>query len=561
MALLIGLVTWSCEEESNLEPEGNWELSAPTLTQPNSDNKIILDENTPFSNVEFKWDAAKSSAGYGVYYDVLIDSLNAEDPNHPILSLPANNGGKSNDVTITVSELNQALYMAGYKPGEDIQVQWSVKASCLSKTVLNTAPLTVVRYDDDHLYLCGSATETGNNISNAIWMKRLKNAQGDKLNLYESYTQLKANEDFMVYNGRSENAIAYGLNDEGELVRGGQAIRVDSEGIYRISIDFDAMSISFFKIDRLALIGDALTGAWESDEALNYKGMGVWQADINFVKTGSYIIRANNDWQGLIKEVDASNHEVILEDFGTAYGYTFDNFQQEEAGYYTVTLTMTANKYTLDLEKAPEQRIYIITNNTDVYEMTMIGDGLFATTSYIALQTSDQILINTQDDGNGISYSILGAMEQGDADKVEGTISLEESNLFFSPAIDQAYGFVVDIKTGELKWHYYNLKLFHWDNDAEGGWDAKSETKLSYTHPYTFSSTADLQANFESKIFSPWEIQFGAGSSDNSTALTGTVTNDSGASNLSNITTSGSYNITLTVAPDFSTANYTFTAQ
>ncbi|SMO66592.1 SusE outer membrane protein [Saccharicrinis carchari] len=559
--LMVTLLAWSCEEESNLQPEGNWELSEPTLVQLNDGNKLVLDESAPLSKIEFKWNPAVSSAGYGVYYTVVIDSLNAADTNHPILSLQAEDAGKSTSAFISTLALNEALYMAGFEPGEDIELQWSVVASCLSKTSSKQASVTMVRYDDDNLYLSGRATEIGDDVNKAILMKRLLNAAGDKLNLYEAYTQLKANEGFMVYNGRSSNAVAYGLDTEGNLVRNGQPITVDNEGIYRINIDFEAMSISFFKIDRLALIGDALEGGWDADEALTYKGMGVWQADLSFIRPGGYIIRANNDWQGIMKQVNGTPDEVVLEDFANAQGYSIDNFQQSEAGYYSVTLSLTGKKYTLNLEKAPEQQMYVIVNGTDAYNMTLVGDGRFATTSYLALQTTDNILINTKSDGSGTSYSIDGAMEQGDSDKVGNTLSIVEGSNSFSPAVDQAYRFEVDVKNSEFKWHYYNLKLFHWDDDAEGGWDAKTETLMTYSHPYVFTATADLQADFESKFFSPWDIQFGAGANDDKTALVGTATNDSGASNLQNILSSATYTIKLTVAPDFSTANYEFVAQ
>lgn len=559
-ALLLAFI-WGCEEKSNLEPEGLWELSQPVLAPINDGNNLILDENSPLSTIDFSWSEATSSDAYSVYYTILIDSVNATDSSNPIIAIQAQNGGKSTNASISTQELNEALYMAGFKPSVDLELNCTIVASCLSKSTIDELNFTVVRYDDDNLFLSGLATEVGDNASNAILMKRLNNGAGEKLNLYETYTQLEANKPFLLYNGRSETAITYGLDAEGNLVRDGEAIMVENEGIYRINIDLDAMTISYFKIDRLALIGDALENSWDSDEAMMYKGMGVWQSDISFVKAGSYIIRANNDWQGIIKQVNNTANEVVLEEFGNAQGYSFDNFQQSEAGFYTVTLNLTGEKYTLDLEKAPEQRMYIIVNGSDSYEMTLVGEGKFATTSYIALQTADDILINTKSDGSGTSYSISETIGEGEGDKVEATVALSESSSAFSTLTDQAYGFIVDVNTDELKWHYYNIKLFHWDDEAEGGWDAKTETLLIYSHPYTFTATTNLQADFESKFFSPWDVQFGAGANDDASALEGTVSNDAGAANLKNITNSGSYEIKLIVSADLSTATYEFIAQ
>nr|WP_321453873.1 SusE domain-containing protein [uncultured Carboxylicivirga sp.] len=556
-ALMAILLVWGCEEKSNLQPEGNWELSAPTTLPLNNDNALVLDEDNPHGKIVFNWNEAQSSENYGVYYTVMIDSLNATDTNAPIVSFKSLEAGKSTSATITNMELNDALYMAGFKPGEAIQLKWTVVANCLSKYTSAVDEMAITRYDDDKLFIAGTATETGNNVSSAILMKRLHNVAGEKLNLYESYTELTSGKGFMIYNGRSENAIAYGLDSEGNLVRNGEAITVSEDGIYRINIDFDAMSISFYKIDRLALIGSPLEGGWNSDEALTYQGMGIWQADISFVGTGGFIIRANNNWEGIIKKVSGTDNEVVREDFGNEQSIAYEDFNQDEAGYYTVTLTLTGDEYSINLEKAPDQRMYLIVNSTDVYEMSMIGDGVFKTNKYLALQTSDQLLINTASDGTGTSYSISDVIGEGTGDKVEGTVALSESTSAFSVTLDQMYGFTVNINNSELTWHYYTMKLFHWDDDADGGWDARTETEMTYVHPYTFTVTADCYATHESKFNSPWDISFGA---DDETALSGTMTNQ-GGSNFKNIPSDGTYNITITVADDYSTGTYEFVMQ
>ncbi|MCU4165438.1 SusE domain-containing protein [Carboxylicivirga caseinilyticus] len=556
-ALLAMILVWSCEEKSNLQPEGNWELSSPTTLPLNDNNSLVLDEEDPFGKIVFSWNEATSTENYGVYYTVLIDSLNATDASSPILSFKSLESGKSTSATVTNLELNDALYMAGFKAGEALELKWTVVANCLSKSTSAEDEMTITRYDDDKLFIAGTATEAGDNVSSAILMKRLFNGAGEKLKLYESYTELTSGDGFMVYNGRSQNAIAYGLDSEGKLVRDGEAITVDEDGIYQISIDFDAMSISFYKIDRLALIGSPLAGGWGSDEALTYQGMGVWQSDISFVGTGGYIIRANNNWEGIIKKVSGTVNEVVREDFGNAYSIGFEDFQQSEAGYYTVTLTLTGDEYSINLEKAPDQRMYLIVNGTDSYEMSLIGEGTFKTKKYLALQTTDQLTVNTASDGSGTSYSIAETIGEGSGDKVSGSTALSESSSAFSVILDQMYSITVDINNSELSWHYYTMKLFHWDDDADGGWDARIESEMTYVHPYTFTVTADCYSTHESKFNSPWDISFGA---DNETALSGTMTNQGGA-NFRNITTDGTYDITITVADDYSTGTYEFVMQ
>ncbi len=558
LAVFVLFTAWSCSEESNLQPEGQWDLSSPSVNQING---VTLDETNPNEKVTFQWDPASSSARYGVYYTLLIDSVDAQDVTNPILEIKADNSGKSTTASVTYSELNEALYMAGYKPGVEIALKYTVVADCLSKSSSDEKQFAVVRYDDDQLFLAGAATEVGDNVTSAIKFKRLKDAAADKLNIYEIHTSLKANESFMVYNGKSTKAIAYGVNEDGLLERGANSLSVEEEGVYRITIDFDAMSVEYFKIESLGVIGSSLTDGWNSDEDLEYLGDGVWQADISFVSSGDYIIRANNTWDGIIKKVSGTANAVAYESFANNNSVGIENIPQSEVGYYTVTLTLNADEYSIDLEKAPEERMYVIVNGTNTYELSMVGEGTFATTSYIALQSTDQVIINTESDGSGISYSTSDAIEEGSGDKVSGSCSAQESSSSFSVSLDQAFGFVINVNEGTIDWHYYNLKLFHWDDDADGGWDAKLEAEMTYVHPYTYTVTADLSADFESKFFSPWDIQFGAGVTDDMNALAGTMTNDSGASNFKNITESRTYNINVVVTDDFSTATYEFVKQ
>ncbi len=558
LAVFVLFTAWSCSEESNLQPEGQWDLSSPSVAQING---VTLDEANPTEKIAFQWDAAVSSVRYGVYYTLVIDSLDAQDSSNPILEVKADNSGKSTSASVTYSDLNDALYMAGYKPGVEISLKYTVVANCLSKSTTDEKQFAVVRYDDDQLFLAGSATEVGDNVTSAIKFKRLKNASDEKLNIYEVHTSLNANESFMVYNGKSIKAIAYGVNEDGLLERGASALSVEEEGVYKITIDFDAMSVDYFKIESLGVIGSSLTDGWNSDEDLEYLGDGVWQADISFVSSGDYIIRANNTWDGIIKKVSGTSGTVAYEGFANDNGIGVENIPQAEVGYYTVTLTLNADEYSIDLEKAPDERMYVIVNGTDTYELSMVGEGTFATTSYIALQSTDQIIINTESDGSGTSYSTTDAIEAGTDNKVSGSCIAQESSSTFSVSFDQAFGFVINVNEGTLDWHYYNLKLFHWDDEADGGWDAKLEAEMTYAHPYTFTVTADLSADFETKFFSPWDIQFGAGASDDINALAGTMTNDSGAANFKNISETGTYNVTVVVADDFTTATYEFVKQ
>ena len=66
----------SCEEE-NLDPIGEWDLSAPAFNA--GETSVVLDEETPSESFSFSWAPAVSSERYQVRYAVVIDTVGSTD--------------------------------------------------------------------------------------------------------------------------------------------------------------------------------------------------------------------------------------------------------------------------------------------------------------------------------------------------------------------------------------------------------------------------------------------------------------------------------------------------
>ncbi|AJR04995.1 SusE domain-containing protein [Siansivirga zeaxanthinifaciens] len=568
------LVILACETENNLQPEGLWELSNPTIALP-SDDLIILDETTPNNIITFSWEPAKSSANYIVSYKVVVDTLGSSAFDTPILELTPSNNGKDLSASVSFQAIDEALSFAGYSANTNVELTWAVVASSINKTSIDVKDITIKRFENEiipsRLFISGTATENNNNLSEAIPLKRLNNSNGEPSSVYEVYTSLKAGSSFKFYSEQSLPALVYGGGaTEGSIEKSGAPITVAQDGEYRIKIDLDNSSYSLLKIERWNMKGSPIIGGWGSDEPLEYIGGGIWQASIQLVSTGGFLFRADVDgsgyWDHLLKRVVGTTNTLIMESDAGNQGVSFEDIPSEKLGTLLVTLNLSANAYSYTIEIDPNaaapietpSSLYLFNNNTLVGELTKDGD-VFRTDNYIALQSGDQITLNTASDGSGDSFTAfeaIGATDAPDGVNVSESPNLSEASGAINVERDQAYKFTIDFANAKLQWNYYNIFLFHWD-EINQKWDDRNEFLMTYQHPYKFTTTVGLSGNFDMKFISPWDNDFG---SDAPSALSGNLTNK-GGSNIRNINTNGNYQVNIEITPDFTSGTYEYIKQ
>lgn len=571
--LLVLLVFWACEEKENMDPVGNWEITAPTPATPAADASLILNADAPDAAVTFEWDPAATSNRFGIAYTFLLVPAGSDDLENPFMRITPGNAGRESFVAPTAAEIDYALWARCYPAGSTVDLEWIVVARAIEKEAIARQQVSITRFNTDPLpatlFIYGSGTEAGEDVSSAMPMRSIPDAEGQPSGVFEVYTTLTADGTYHFRDMANNQSRLYG-GAEGSLEGCGPAITAPETGQYRVTVDLINNTYDLLHIDRWSLVGDAVEGGWGGDVPLTYMGNGIWQADIEFYKpyeTAGFIFRANGDWGYLLKRIqgtatpDNKGGSLIMESEGNAIGVAFEDIPGT-LGLHTVTLDLGADGYTYSLieveQEGPVQTVIGQSNNPDgdavagsfdiadistpaavflirddgeVVEFTKNGD-VFTSGKYLALQASRTYSLNTASDGSGDEV-------------VAGDISVER---------DQAYTISVDFATGKLTWKYYNIKLFHWDEEG-GGWDSRQELLMTYIHPYTFEVTGSLNAGFHSKFISPWDIQFGT----DSKALSGTMTN--GGVNYTGITQAGSYKATIVVSDDYTTAEYIFAKQ
>lgn len=561
-SVMLSFMFNSCETEDNLQPEGEWELSAPVILTPTADQSIVLDQDTPSESVTFSWESAVSSEGYAVTYDVLIAPAGTTDFSESIFTSESSNNGTNTSLSLSYEALDQTLAFAGFPENETTQLTVAVQANSLSKSSLSTSNISITRFETgalpQSLYISGTATENNNDLSQAIALRRLTDSNGTLSNVHEVYTSLVAGESYKFYSERSLPALEFGGSD-GNIVAFGDAIVASNSGPFRIKVDLETNTYELLQINYWSMVGTPIIGGWAGDEPLDYQGNGVWKASIDLLETGGFVFRANGDWAYLLKRIVGTPNTLILENDAANQGVTFEDIPNNQTGSYFVTLDLSAENYTYSFEiddtvVAPiytPSQLFLFENGNMIEEFSLSGDT-FSSARFIPMQASNTYTLNSASDGNGTSYTVDGILADSvtpDGDLVSDTVTLLENNNSFSVLTDRALRFSIDFSAPELTWTYYNFKLFHWQV-----WDEREEIQMTYSHPNTFTVTANLTAGSDSKFISPWDFDLG---SDNPTALTGNLIN-AGGSNMLNIETDGSYTVTIILNDDYQTGTYEF---
>lgn len=573
LVLVTMVIGWACEEKENMDPVGNWEIDAPVPATPSEGATLTLDANQPAAPVTFEWEAATTTNRFGVAYTFLLVPAGSDDLDNPLMRLTPENAGRARVVSPSAEEIDYALWAACYPAGASVELEWVVVAKAIEKESSARRKLTITRFETEYvpetLFIYGSGTEAGEDISNATAMRSIPDAEGNPSGVFDVYTTLTAGGTYYFRDQASVTARQYG-GTEGALEGCGAAIAAPETAQYRVTVDLNNNTYTLLKIDRWSLVGDAVEGGWGGDVPLEYKGNGVWESNIEFFlpyETAGFIFRANGDWGYLLKRItgsataDNKGGDLVMESEGKTSGIAFEDIPGT-IGLHTVTLDLSANGPSYSLveveqegpvnavigesnspdadavsgsfnieEVATPGSVYLLSGGTVVAEFTKNGD-IFTSGKYLALEASKKYTLNTASDGSGEAI-------------VAGEIAV---------ARDQAYTISVDFASGKLVWKHYNLKLFHWD-EIGGGWDSRQEILMTYIHPFTYEVTGTLNAGFHSKFISPWDVQFGT----DAITLTGTMTN--GGPNYKGIVQNGNYKATLVVSDDYTTAEYTFVKQ
>lgn len=227
------------------------------------------------SSVVFEWEPAKAEDNGVVLYDVVFDKEDG-DFSTPIYVIPSDGKGLQRTLTLSFSDLNKVAGLAGIQADQTGKLKWTV----LSSKGVNVQGVKDSRHIEverpagfampAELYLTGSSTEGGEDLSTAILMKQVGASS------FEVYTSLKEGEYFFAE--RNTGTPQTYFIDGNKLKADGKTTVSSSEKVYRIRIDFTNATTDVKEVESVGLwfapddkfffeIPYASNGVWEIDDA------------------------------------------------------------------------------------------------------------------------------------------------------------------------------------------------------------------------------------------------------------------------------------------------------
>ena len=285
-SLLAGLVAVlavsGCKKDKTL---GHTQVSAVSTLFAPENNKFIKIASGASGAVSFEWQQAQAEDNGLVLYEVAFDKEGG-DFSKPLYSVPSDGNGLYNKLTLTFSDLNKIANSAGVKPQESGKVIWTVmsskginvKKSSQVRTIEIQRPAGFTDIPTE-VFLTGSATEGGEDLSQAVKMKQT--APGK----FEVYTSLKAGTyHFADRNTGTPSIYSY---DGTKLTQDGNTTFAGANKVEKIEVDFNVATVKTTEVLSVGLWFAADNKIWFD---LPYKSNGKWEID------GASIVFHQESW-------------------------------------------------------------------------------------------------------------------------------------------------------------------------------------------------------------------------------------------------------------------------
>jgi len=280
--LVVVLAVSGCKKDKTL---GHTQVSAVSTLFAPENNKFIKIASGASGAVSFEWQQAQAEDNGLVLYEVAFDK-DGGDFSKPLYSVPSDGNGLYNKLTLTFSDLNKIANSAGVKPQESGKVIWTVmsskginvKKSSQVRTIEIQRPAGFTDIPTE-VFLTGSATEGGEDLSQAVKMKQT--APGK----FEVYTSLKAGTyHFADRNTGTPSIYSY---DGTKLTQDGNTTFAGANKVEKIEVDFNVATVKTTEVLSVGLWFAADNKIWFD---LPYKSNGKWEID------GASIVFHQESW-------------------------------------------------------------------------------------------------------------------------------------------------------------------------------------------------------------------------------------------------------------------------
>ncbi len=335
LVITLALIAFtSCKEDTR-----SLDLTVPpvtTILAPEDGASYNLNPSTGPSIV-FSWDAAPTPDV--VLYEVAFDKPGG-DFSKPVYKVLSDGLGVSAQATISQATLNTIASLAGIAALGTGTLKWAVivskatnaRVSRVSHTIQLSRPAGFAVIPNA-LYLTGSATEQGTDITKAIPFKKIAptTAGGDVI--FELYTSLKPGTYSLVDNN-SGTPNAYSIENNTTVVAGGTTTVTGTQNVYRLTIDLGNAAA---KITQIVSVGFFSAPNNAVEFTLPYIGNSQWEIDNQTIVIPQESYGLDSRYKYKFTEADASGNQSV-EWFGSANSDNADPSTSTQLSYYYMFL-------------------------------------------------------------------------------------------------------------------------------------------------------------------------------------------------------------------------------
>lgn len=341
---LVGILAFSSCDKGELGPVMNSDPGNPSIKSPESGQSYTLNkDNAQDTLMTIEWN--DPDYGFTAAPDITIQMDNTgNDFGDPKTFATAHGISYS----ITVKEMNSLLLGAGYKPQQQVDLDFRVVAAItdsmeqkISEPIsLSFTPYSTCKYCD-YIYMPGSyqgASGYTNDWSPAD-APALKTV--DLTDNYEGYVYMANTDNQFKFTADQNWGTAFGQgSSDNALSASGGNISEPESGYFKVNANINSMTYSLTKTT-WGVIGDATANNWDSDQDMTYDpDAKVWSVTLD-LSAGAIKFRANNAWD---LNYGDTGGDGTLEAGG-------DNISVSSAGNYTITLDLSSYPYTYNLTK------------------------------------------------------------------------------------------------------------------------------------------------------------------------------------------------------------------
>jgi hypothetical protein len=265
----------SCKKD---EKELNENISSNgTLMAPQNQQSIKLTPSVATASQQFTWSAASPEDGGVILYEVAFVKEGG-DFNNPAFKVVSDGNGLQPQLTISHKDLTKVAASCGITASSKGNVSWTVIASKASnrKPMQESRMLQLERPAGfaevpAEVYLTGSATEGGDDLTKAVKMKKLEEG------VFEVYTSLKPGT-YQLVDKTSQAGRKFFT--EGTSVKEGTTAMTVTGGtkVYYLKYDFNVAAV--IDVVEVQSMGLYMSAYGNEIGQLAYTSNGIWQSGV-----------------------------------------------------------------------------------------------------------------------------------------------------------------------------------------------------------------------------------------------------------------------------------------